>query len=148
MLDICKRKGWLASGFKESGDRRGASVIYCHSPKGESKAKRQDWHTDLDGRKCPGYKHISMIVALDDGVSLPSRGARDVSKPIPVNATKATDFVPVPKGAVVFFRGDHVHAGMRGTGCALFRIHMYCADVEYKKDVVPDADRVYFVTEG
>jgi hypothetical protein len=58
-----------------------------------------------------------MIVALDDdGVSLPSRGARDVSKPIPVNATKATDFVPVPKGAVVFFRGDHVHAGMCGTG--------------------------------
>ena len=102
MLDICKRKGWLASGFKESGDRRGASVIYCHSPKGESKAKRQDWHTDLDGQKCPGHKHISMIVALDDGVSLPSRGARDVSKPIPVNATKATDFVPVPKGAVVF----------------------------------------------
>ena len=102
------------SGLKESGDRRGASVIYCHSPKGESKAKRQDWHTDLDGRKCSDHKHISMIVALDDdGVSLPSRGARDVSKPIPVNATKATDFVPVPKGAVVFFRGDHVvHAGM------------------------------------
>ena len=90
------------SGLKESGDRRGASVIYCHSPKGESKAKRQDWHTDLDGQKCPGHKHISMIVALDDGVPLPSRGARDVSKPIPVNATKATDFVPVPKGAVVF----------------------------------------------
>ena len=86
-----------------------------------------------------------MIVALDDGVSLPSRGARDVSKPIPVNATKATDFVPVPKGAVVFFRGDHVvHAGM----CALFRIHMYCANVEYEKDVVPDADRVCFMTEG
>ena len=106
--------------MKESGDRRGASVIYCHSPKGESKAKRQDWHTDLDGRKCSDHKHISMIVALDDdGVSLPSRGARDVSKPIPVNATKATDFVPVPKGAVVFFRGDHVvHAGMCGTGCA------------------------------
>jgi hypothetical protein len=59
-----------------------------------------------------------MIVALDDGVSLPSRGARDVSKPIPVNATKATDFVPVPKGAVVFFRGDprargHVRHGVR-----------------------------------
>ena len=91
------------SGLKESGDRRGASVIYCHPPKGESKAKRQDWHTDLDGRKCSDHKHISMIVALDDdGVSLPSRGARDVSKPIPVNATKATDFVPVPKGAVVF----------------------------------------------
>jgi hypothetical protein len=78
------RKGWLLSGLKESGDRRGASVIYCHSPKGESKAKRQDWHTDLDGRKCPGHKHVSMIAALDDdGVSLPSRGARDVSKPIP-----------------------------------------------------------------
>ena len=62
-----------------------------------------------------------MIAALDDdGVSLPSRGARDVSKPIPVNATKATDFVPVPKGAVVFFRGDQAHAGMCGTGCALF----------------------------
>ena len=90
-----------------------------------------------------------MIVALDDGVSLPSRGARDVSKPIPVNATKATDFVPVPKGAVVFFRGDHVvHAGMCGTGCALFRIRAYCADVEYKKDVVPDADQVYFMTKG
>ena len=138
------------SGLKESGDRRGASVIYCHSPKGESKAKRQDWHTDLDGRKCSDHKHISMIVALDDdGVSLPSRGARDVSKPIPVNATKATDFVPVPKGAVVFFRGDHVvHAGMCGTGCALFRIRAYCADVEYKKDVVPDADQVYFMTKG
>ena len=106
--------------MKESGARRGASVIYCHSPKGESKAKRQDLHTDLDGQKCPGHKQISMIVALDDGVSLPSRGARDVSKPIPMNATKATDFVPVPNGAVVFFRGDHVHAGMCGTGCALF----------------------------
>jgi hypothetical protein len=137
------------SGLKESGDRRGASVIYCHSPKGESKAKRQDLHTDLDGQKCHGHKHISMIVALDDGVPLPSRGARDVSKPIPVNATKATDFVPVPKGAVVFFRGDHVvHAGMCGTGCALFRIHMYCANVEYEKDVVPDADRVCFMTKG
>ena len=91
------------SGLKESGDRRGASVIYCHSPKGESKAKRQDWHTDLDGQKCSDHKHISMIVALDDdGVSLPSRGARDVSKPIPAGATKATDFVPAPKGAVVF----------------------------------------------
>ena len=90
-----------------------------------------------------------MLVALDDGVPLPSRGARDVSKPIPVNATKATDFVPAPKGAVVFCRGDHVvHAGMCGTGCALFRIRAYCADVEYKKDVVPDADQVYFVTEG
>ena len=41
-----------------------------------------------------------------------------------------------------------MHAGMRGTGCALFRIHMYCADVEYKKDVVPDADRVCFMTKG
>lgn len=28
--------------MKESGDRRGASVIYCHSPKGESKAKRHE----------------------------------------------------------------------------------------------------------
>ena len=118
------------SGLKESGDRRGA--IYCHSPKGESKAKRQDWHTDLDGRKCSDHKQISMIV----------------SKPIPMNATKATDFVPVPNGAVVFYRGDHVHAGMCGTGCALFRIHMYCANVEYEKDVVPDADRVCFMTEG
>ena len=44
-----------------------------------------------------------MIAALDDdGVSLPPRGARDVSKPIPAGATKATDFVPAPKGAVVF----------------------------------------------
>mmetsp|Transcript_5675 Transcript_5675/g.22329 ORF Transcript_5675/g.22329 Transcript_5675/m.22329 type:complete len:90 (-) Transcript_5675:282-551(-) len=89
-----------------------------------------------------------MIAALDDGVPLPSRGARDVSKPTPAGATKATDFVPVPKGAVVFFRGDHVHAGMCGTGCALFRIRAYSADVEYKKDVVPDADRVCFMTEG
>ena len=46
------------------------------------------------------------------------------------------------------FRGDHVHAGMCGTGCALFRIRACCADVAYKKDVVPDADRVCFMTKG
>ena len=43
-----------------------------------------------------------MIVALDDGVPLPSRGAHDMSKPIPAGATTVTDFVPAPKGAVVF----------------------------------------------
>ncbi len=41
-----------------------------------------------------------------------------------------------------------MHAGMCGTGCALFRIRACCADVAYKKDVVPDADRVCFMTKG
>ena len=51
-------------------------------------------------------------------------------------------------GRGVVCGGDGGDGGRCGTGCALFRIRAYSADVEYKKDVVPDADRVCFMTKG
>lgn len=109
---MLKDKGILTSGYEESDDPRGASIIYCLTPHGSSKAKRQAWHHDYADR-FDGDKHLSVIVALIDDIKLPSRGGRSLSDKIPAGE-RATDFVPIPKGACI--RGDHIHAGMRGAG--------------------------------
>ena len=86
--------------------------IFTWSPKN----KRQGWHVDFADR-FDGGTHLSVIVALSDGFKLPSRGDRLLSEDIPAG-DDATDFVPIPLGACMIFRGDHIHAGMRGTGVA------------------------------
>ena len=143
LLQILKDKGYLASGFKESSNHKGASIIYCMTPHG-SKAKRQGWHVDFADR-FDGGTHLSVIVALSDGIKLPSRGGRLLSEDIPAG-NDATDFVPIPLGACIIFRGDHIHAGMRGTGCQQFRLHMYLAEVKRKADVLKEPNRVYFTS--
>ena len=142
LLRMLKDKGILTSRHKESDDPRGASIIYCMTPHGSSKAKRQGWHADFADR-FDGSKHLSVIVALSDDIKLPSRGGRSLSDKIPAGE-RATDFVPIPKGACIIFRGDHMHAGMRGTGCQQFRLHMYLAEVKRKTDVLKEPNRVYF----
>jgi len=108
----------------------------------ESKAKRQGWHVDYLDR-FDGRKHLSVTVALSDDIKLPSRCGRSLSDKIPAGE-RATDFVPIPKGACITFRGDHIHAGTRGTGCQQFRLHMYLAEVKRKTDVLKESNRVYF----
>lgn len=78
------------------------------------KTKRQGWHVDFADR-FDGGTHLSVIVALRDEIKLPSRGGRSLSEEIPAG-DGATDFVPIHLGACMIFRGDHIHAGMRGTG--------------------------------
>jgi len=112
--------------------------ILAPSPKN----KRQGWHVDFADR-FDGGTHLSVIVALSDGLKLPSRGDRLLSEDIPAG-DDATDFVPSPLGACMIFRGDHMHACMRGTGCQQFRLHMYLAEVKRKADVLKEPYRVYF----
>ena len=93
-----KDKGILTSGYTESDDPRGATIIYCMTPHGSSKAKRQAWHHDYAAR-FDGGKHLSVIVALSDDLQLPSRVLRSLSDKIPAGE-RATDFVPSPKELV------------------------------------------------
>jgi len=139
---MLKDKWILTSGYKESDDPRGASIIYCMTPDGSSKAKRQAWHHDYAAR-FDGGKHLSVIVALGDDLKLPSRVLRSLSDKIPVGE-RATDFVPIHKGACIIFRGDHIHAGTRGTWCQQFTLHMYLAEVKRKTGVLKEPNRVYF----
>lgn len=108
------------------------------------KTKRQGWHVDFADR-FDGGTHLSVIVALRDEIKLPSRGGRSLSEEIPAR-DGATDFVPIHLGACMIFRGDHIHAGMRGTGCQRFRLHMYLAEVKRNADVLKEPNRVYFTS--
>ena len=139
----CVENKWLASGYKSSDKPCGASFVYCS----RADAKRpQQWHRDY-AASVDGGKYLSIIVALDDRIVLPSVGAENLQTPLPEivsESTPPTARIPIPRGGCIIFRGDHVHAFMRHNGRATCRLHVYAARVARKKDVkVPG--KLYFI---
>jgi len=142
---LLREKGVLGEGYSTGTQERTASIIYTkRNTDGE---KRQQWYTDFDPEVRDGERHLSVIFALDDNITLPVIGDAFLEVPLPSHnrLSEPTVNVRVPKGGCIIFRGDTIHAAMHDKGRALRRLHVYIAKgtAAYVNKVVDN--KVHFI---
>ena len=144
---LLEEKGVLGEGYSAGTQQHTASIIYTKRSKGSLGEKRQQWHTDFDPEARDGERHLSVIFALDDDITLPVIGDTSLEEPLPSHnrLSEPTLNVHVPKGGCIILRGDTIHAGMHDKGRALrcLQLHLAKGTAAYVNEVVDN--RLHFI---